>query len=366
MTTVDAGAARARVRALAAEAADLDAADPLAPAARRVHRRRDVAGLLRRQLARPPAAPQRRAARAIRARAVGRSPHPRVGRVLDGPAVRDRRRDRTRRDRRGARSDRDRRLDHRAALQAHPSRVRRAARARTPPASRSSSTPTTSPPTATSSRASPPSAAAGCAGSRSTAPSGVTADALREAVGAETAVVVLSQIAYRSGYLADARDAHAHRARRRRADPLGPLPLRRFGARSRPTRGASTSPSAARTSTSTAGRARPRSPTSPRATRRRSRSRSRAGWAAPTSSRWAPSTRPPPGMRRFLSGTPPIVGMLALQDTLALIEEVGIDAIRREVGRAHRVRDPAVRRAARPARRDRRLAARCGASAAGT
>ncbi len=33
-------------------------------------------------------------------------------------------------------------------------------------------------------------------------------------------------------------------------------------------------------------------------------------------------------MRRFLSGTPPIVGMLALQDTLALIEDVGIDAIR--------------------------------------
>ncbi len=34
--------------------------------------------------------------------------------------------------------------------------------------------------------------------------SGVTADALRDAVGAQTAVVVLSQIAYRSGFLADA------------------------------------------------------------------------------------------------------------------------------------------------------------------
>src|SRR5690606_20978993 len=38
--------------------------------------------------------------------------------------------------------------------------------------------------------------------------------------------------------------------------------------------------------------------------------------------------RPAEGMRRFLSGTPPIVGMIAMQDTLALIEEAGIDAVR--------------------------------------
>ena len=136
--------------------------------------------------------------------------------------------------------------------------------------------------------------------------------------------------------------------------------------RSRPTRGASTSPSAAPTSTSTAARARPRSPTSRRAIRPRSPSRSRAGWAPPTSSRWDPSIAPPTGMRRFLSGTPPIVGMLAMQDTLAMIEDAGIDRDPREVGRAHRVRDPRVRRAARPARRDRRLAARRGPRAAGT
>ena len=34
------------------------------------------------------------------------------------------------------------------------------------------------------------------------------------------------------------------------------------------------------------------------------------------------------GMRRFISGTPPIVGMLAMQDMLDLVGEVGIDAIR--------------------------------------
>lgn len=34
------------------------------------------------------------------------------------------------------------------------------------------------------------------------------------------------------------------------------------------------------------------------------------------------------GIRGFLSGTPPIMGMLAMQDTIALIDTVGIDAIR--------------------------------------
>ncbi len=37
---------------------------------------------------------------------------------------------------------------------------------------------------------------------------------------------------------------------------------------------------------------------------------------------------PASGMRRFLSGTPPVLGMVPMQDMLALIEEVGIEAIR--------------------------------------
>jgi kynureninase len=37
---------------------------------------------------------------------------------------------------------------------------------------------------------------------------------------------------------------------------------------------------------------------------------------------------PANSMRRFISGTPPVVGMLAMQDMLDLIEEVGIEAIR--------------------------------------
>ncbi|MDI6910277.1 aminotransferase class V-fold PLP-dependent enzyme [Nocardioides sp.] len=41
-----------------------------------------------------------------------------------------------------------------------------------------------------------------------------------------------------------------------------------------------------------------------------------------------PSYAPAAGVRRFLSGTPPIVGMLAIQDMLGLVEEAGMDAVR--------------------------------------
>ena len=106
--------------------------------------------------------PRRTAARleALRPRGVGRPPDPRVGRVVDVAAVRDRRRDRARGDRRGARPDRHRRLHDGAAVQARCARPSTRSAPTTPPASRSSSTATTSRPTASWSRASPPSAAA--------------------------------------------------------------------------------------------------------------------------------------------------------------------------------------------------------------
>ena len=51
------------------------------------------------------------------------------------------------------------------------------------------------------------------------------------------------------------------------------------------------------------------------------------------------ATHPAAGIRRFLSGTPPILGMLALQDMLALVDEVGIDAVRAKSVGADVVRD---------------------------
>jgi len=41
-----------------------------------------------------------------------------------------------------------------------------------------------------------------------------------------------------------------------------------------------------------------------------------------------PTYEPAPTIRRFLSGTPPVVGMLAVEDMLELVEEAGIDAVR--------------------------------------
>jgi len=38
--------------------------------------------------------------------------------------------------------------------------------------------------------------------------------------------------------------------------------------------------------------------------------------------------QPGPGMRRVLSGTPPVLGMVGLEDSLALLDEVGLPAIR--------------------------------------
>jgi kynureninase len=43
-----------------------------------------------------------------------------------------------------------------------------------------------------------------------------------------------------------------------------------------------------------------------------------------------PEYAPAEGIRRFLSGTPPIVGMLAMQDMLALVDEVGMGAVRQK------------------------------------
>ncbi|MBF4160366.1 kynureninase [Nocardioides acrostichi] len=41
-----------------------------------------------------------------------------------------------------------------------------------------------------------------------------------------------------------------------------------------------------------------------------------------------PDWRPDPGIRRMISGTPPIVGMLAMQDMLDLLDDVGMAAVR--------------------------------------
>ncbi|MBW9094904.1 aminotransferase class V-fold PLP-dependent enzyme [Microbacterium jejuense] len=156
---------------------------------------------------------------------------------------------------------------------------------------------------------------------------GVDAASLRRAVGASTAVVVLSHVAYRSGFLADAatltRIAHdagalivwdlCHSA--------GSVPVQAdawdfdlaVGCTYKYLNGGPGSPAFAYVATRLQDRL----------------VQPVQGWMG-TADVFAmePAYQPAPGTRRFLSGTPPIVGMLAMQDTIALLDEVGIRAVR--------------------------------------
>jgi len=156
---------------------------------------------------------------------------------------------------------------------------------------------------------------------------GVTAEALRAAVGPTTAVVLLSHVAYRSGYLADAaaltRIAHdagalivwdlCHSA--------GSVPVQAdawgfdlaVGCTYKYLGGGPGSPAFAYVAARLQDRL----------------AQPIQGWMG-TAAVFAmgPSYTPADGMRRFLSGTPPVVGMLAMQDTIALLDDVGIDAVR--------------------------------------
>lgn len=156
---------------------------------------------------------------------------------------------------------------------------------------------------------------------------GVTAEALQGAVGPSTAVVLLSHVAYRSGYLADAASLTriAHDAGALMVWDLchsaGSVPVQAdawdfdlaVGCTYKYLNGGPGSPAFAYVASRLQDRL----------------AQPIQGWmGAADVFAMGPEYRPAEGMRRFLSGTPPIVGMLAMQDTIALLDEVGIDAVR--------------------------------------
>ncbi|WP_396656112.1 kynureninase [Microbacterium sp.] len=156
---------------------------------------------------------------------------------------------------------------------------------------------------------------------------GVEAGLLAAAVGPETAVVVLSHVAYRSGYMADgaaltaiARDAGAlmlwdlcHSA------GSVPVHLDAWGA------------DLAVGCTYKYLGGGPGSPAFAYVAERHQHALTQPiqGWMG-TAEVFAmgPEYVPGPGMQRFLSGTPPILAMQPLRDSVAVIAEAGIDAIR--------------------------------------
>jgi kynureninase len=162
---------------------------------------------------------------------------------------------------------------------------------------------------------------------------GVTAEQVRAAVGERTAVVVLSQVAYRSGHLADVaaitpvvHDAGAlvvwdlcHSA------GSVPVELDRWGV------------DLAVGCTYKYLNGGPGSPAFAYVARRHLEGSADGpplqqpiqGWMGHSDPfLMGPGYQPSGGIRRFISGTPAVVGMLAMQDMLELVERVGMEAVR--------------------------------------
>ena len=156
---------------------------------------------------------------------------------------------------------------------------------------------------------------------------GVTVEQVHEAVGERTALVLLSHVAYRSGFIADvpaitavAHDAgalvlwdlcHSAGVIPTSLDPWGVAVA--VGCTYKYLNGGPGSPAFAYVASALQS----------------TLSQPIQGWmGAGDVFAMAPEYAPASGMRRFLSGTPPVVGMLALHDMLDLIEQAGVDAIR--------------------------------------
>jgi kynureninase len=156
---------------------------------------------------------------------------------------------------------------------------------------------------------------------------GVTADLLAGAVGEQTALVVLSHVAYRSAWLADLPELTriAHEAGALvlwdLCHSVGSVPLAlddwgvdlAVGCTYKYLNGGPGSPAFCYVA----------------ARHLDSMTQPIQGWmGAVDPFLMGPTYAPAAGIRRFLSGTPAIVGMLALQDMLELVDEAGMPAVR--------------------------------------
>jgi kynureninase len=156
---------------------------------------------------------------------------------------------------------------------------------------------------------------------------GATLAQAAEVIGSETAVVVLSQIAYRSGYIADVPGITAL-AHERGAlvlwdlcHSVGSVPIAldewgvdlAVGCTYKYLNGGPGAPAFLYVNAALLAEAR----------------QPIWGWMGDRDPfAMASGYRPAEGIRRFLSGTPPVIGMIAMQEMLDLIAEAGIDAIR--------------------------------------
>jgi kynureninase len=155
----------------------------------------------------------------------------------------------------------------------------------------------------------------------------VTPDAIAAVMSDKVAVVILSHVAYRSGYLADAAaiTAVAHDAGALLVLDLchsaGVVPVEldawevdlAVGCTYKYLNGGPGAPAFAYVRADLQGELR----------------QPIQGWiGSATPFEMGQGYQPAPGIRGFLSGTPPIVGMLAMQDMIGMIESVGLAAVR--------------------------------------
>ena len=156
---------------------------------------------------------------------------------------------------------------------------------------------------------------------------GVTPEQVRAAVNENTALVLLSHVAYRSGFLADlsAITAIAHAAGALvlwdLCHSVGSVPIAldaagvdlAVGCTYKYLNGGPGSPAFGYV----------------RADLQDALTQPIQGWMANADVfEMGPTFVPAGGIRRFMSGTPAILGMLAMQDTIAMIDAAGIDAVR--------------------------------------
>ena len=156
---------------------------------------------------------------------------------------------------------------------------------------------------------------------------GVTAEQVRRVVGPQTALVLLSHVAYRSGFLADmaaiTRIAHSEGALVLwdLCHSVGAVPVEldlcgvdlAVGCTYKYLNGGPGSPAFGYV----------------RADLQDVLTQPIQGWmGARDVFTMGPAYAPATGIRRFMSGTPAIVGMLAMRDTIAMIETAGIEHVR--------------------------------------
>jgi kynureninase len=156
---------------------------------------------------------------------------------------------------------------------------------------------------------------------------GVTANQVREVVGPQTALVLLSHVAYRSGYLADVRTITQVSQEAGAlvlwdlCHSVGSVPVEldlwgvdlAVGCTYKYLNGGPGSPAFGYV----------------REDLHDVLAQPIQGWMGTKDVfTMGPGYEPAAGIRRFLSGTPAIVGMLAMQDTIAMIEEAGIEEVR--------------------------------------